>query len=326
LFFAPVQRGAKFLSIHRNLMNHLTCMMFYCETELGVQIDLPARLAGYRFLREIGAGGTSVVFEAENELTGALVAVKVIPGASLGAEDVSRIEREISVLRKLEHDHVVRLVDVVRERDLVLIVTELCAGGDAVSCTYEGNLATVDEILSVFRELLRAVAHVHAQGIAHGDIKPENVLIDGKGRAKLADFGSCQTSPVNSNDDRYGTPRYAAPELFYKRPYDTRRADIWSLGITLFSMVTGELAFPGSELVAMRRIVRRRIAWPENIDAATRGLIDRMTAFDPSTRPSAAELLRDPFFSERMNAVASKCVHHSSKCRCATDPVSAVGI
>jgi serine/threonine protein kinase len=192
--------------------------MLKAETSDGKILSIPPQFGHYPVKRVIGSGSTCVGLEAIDHLSGKDCAVKVMSSSDLEQHGMWRVaDREIGLLRRLSHDRIVRLREFLREGDLLLLVTEHCTNGDLLSWTTEGHLREKATLKRLFYELTLAVQYPHSEGIAHNDIKPENVLVDGSGHAKLVDFGYAMDALFVGDEEKGGTLMYAAPELLVPR-------------------------------------------------------------------------------------------------------------
>ena len=190
----------------------------------------------YQVEAVIGLGGTGTVFRCLDRETGRHVAVKAIPhDATLRR----RAAREVEVARRLDHPNVVRLLDSARDDDYIYVVSELVDGGD-LGASMRGGVLSDAALLRAVSAACAGLAHAHAAGIVHRDVKPANILLGGDGTVQLADFGIAMLlGPDATVDDRLlGTLSYMAPEICTGGT-PTSAADIWSIGVMLYEAMTG---------------------------------------------------------------------------------------
>ena len=229
----------------------------------------PGRALGegrYRLERPLGRGGMATVWLGRDERLGRVVAVKVIAEAL--AADVSfrrRFDREARVAAGLSHPHLVAVLDAGVDRGRPYLVMEHVPGGTLADRIREGRPPPRGHE-ALARELLDALGHVHSAGVVHRDVKPRNVLFDGDGRARLADFGIAWTPEATALTDAgqvIGTLRYLAPEVGRGEPASPR-SDLYSLGVLL------------------------REASAAAASPALARLVDRLTQPHPERRPPSA--------------------------------------
>jgi tetratricopeptide (TPR) repeat protein len=278
---------------------------FEVEIHEGDQLD-----GRFTVVREIGRGGMGVVYLAEDTLMNDRVALKVIAGSGGDEDDVTeRILHEFRMANAItDYAHVVRVNAVIRtehrNRPLVLLQMELADGGDLRGWMRENTdfERRQGRGLELFRQACEGVAAIHAAGLAHLDIKPENILIIG-GRAKIADFGIGRymdqwfaSNPDQMLKEGVGTPQYMSPEQFHvARQKDIGPAsDVYSLGVVLYELLDGSVPFDGKPLdlrekhltMAPSRLKGRAGAWWP--------IVSRCLDKDPGERyTSAVELLED---------------------------------
>jgi hypothetical protein len=223
-------------------------------------------------LHELGEGAMATVFLARQLPLDREVAVKIAPPAS--PELRRRILREASAMARLAHPNVLRIFDVGEEDGHVYLVMEHARGGTLA------NVLPVSEerAIELGVALADALAHAHAHGVIHCDLKPENVLLDGEGRPLLADFGIARLRPsATATDVNRGTPYFAAPEVLEGHAPDAR-SDLFSLGVLLYCAMRGRLPVVGVS---------------EPIDGPLGREIARAMSASPAERHASAAALRD---------------------------------
>ena len=272
----------------------------FAETENGVTIQVPRNIGQYFTRRVLGTGSTCVVVEAQHLSTGKLVAIKVISQSDMRKRNmISKVEQEIEVIQRLDSEYVVKCLEVLRDGDLIFMVMEYCTDGDLLSWIVHSRIRGERHAKEIFMQILKGVKYLHDHGIAHGDIKPENVMMDANGTPKLTDFGYCHLTLIAGNDEKSGTLFYAAPELFYSGLFNTQKADIWALGVTLFSMITGQFPYEeGDDQFTVNQIIQGRILWPYNMTDSTRDFIANLMSSSPDIRPSVDDVINDNYFNE----------------------------
>jgi eukaryotic-like serine/threonine-protein kinase len=257
-----------------------------------VDVPLTGTLGGmYQIEREIGRGGMARVYLADDLKHGRRVAVKVIRpnlAASLGRE---RFLREIGIAARLRHPNIVPLYDS-GDADGVLFFVMPYEEGSSLRARLEtGDSFTVAERMSTLRDVARALAYAHEQGVVHRDIKPDNVMLSG-GAAVVADFGiakaltlaqgNTEAGALERPDAAIGTPAYMAPEQALGDPATDHRADIYSFGCLAYEIFVGS---PPSNDARMKESIATDA--PSGVGA----LIMQCLEKDPAARPSSAREL-----------------------------------
>src|SRR5579884_3923895 len=251
-------------------------------------------LAGRYELQElVGAGGMSSVFRAHDRVLERTVALKVLH-QRLSDEDeyVERFRREARMVAGLSHQNIVTVIDRGEDDGRPFIVFEFVAGENLKEIVERNGPLPVDRALELAMQIARGLAFAHANGYVHRDVKPQNVLLNGDGQAKVTDFGIARSLDVKHGVTQtgtvLGTSDYIAPEQAQGRPVD-EHTDVYSLGIVLYELLTGELPFTGDNFVAvaMRHInepppsIRaKRSDVPPRVDAA----VQKALAKDPGDR------------------------------------------
>jgi predicted Ser/Thr protein kinase len=199
-------------------------------------------------LELLGKGGMGAVCKARQRALDRLVAVKILP-PEIGHEPsfAERFTREARALARLSHNHIVSVYDFGHVNDLFYIVMEYVEGADLRQAIQAGGF-TSQAALAIVPQICEALQFAHDEGIVHRDIKPENILIDKRGRVKIADFGLAKLLGQNASDHSLtathqvlGTLRYMAPEQMQGSREVDHRADIYSLGVVFYELLTGEL-------------------------------------------------------------------------------------
>jgi tetratricopeptide (TPR) repeat protein len=252
-------------------------------------------LGRYRLDAEIGQGGMGTVFRAHDTLLGRDVAVKVVNNSGLGTQGRERLLKEARAAAQLNHPNIVSVHDagefeVAPDGRASFIVMELVAG----ETLYARWPLPRAEVLAVARQVCWALDHAHAHGLIHRDLKLENVLITADGTAKLTDFGLARSlaSRMTQEGTVIGTVFYLAPEIVLGQPADGR-ADLYSLGVMLYELVTGRLPFNADDpLVVISQHIHAPVVPPRahvpDLSPALDALIVRLLAKQPDDRPASA--------------------------------------
>jgi hypothetical protein len=262
----------------------------------------------YEIVEEIGRGGLSVVYRAFDHHVGTPVAIKLLVPPPAAAEVArERLRREVLAVRSLAHASVVRIFDLIEEGPRSLVIMEYVAGRDLQREVERRGPLPADEVSRIGQAVADALAAAHRRGILHRDLKPRNILIDEEGHARLTDFGSARVAGQESlthSGAFVGTVDFAAPEVFAGEPADAR-ADLYSLGLTLYFAATGKLPARPSRLLPPTaapqghhpREVRPEL--PPGLD----GAIARATCARPGARFPTALLLQETLSGARPPAV-----------------------
>ena len=230
---------------------------------------IPSTLAGrtlghYRVQEQIGAGGMGVVWRALDERLERDVAIKVLPPGLLADEDARRrFRREARALAKLNHPNIATIYDVGEEDGLDFLVMEFVPGESLADKLRAGPLA-FREAVALGAEIAAALEEAHERGVVHRDLKPGNIVVTPKGRAKVLDFGLAKllahadnadaTQSAGETHGAVGTPLYMSPEQAQGKPVDCR-SDLWSLGVVLYESMAGRAPFQGDSGLAILHAV-----------------------------------------------------------------------
>src|SRR5262249_8715835 len=215
----------------------------------GVQFAPGTVIKTYTLGRRGAGGGFGAVYRARQAAIGRDVAIKVIRPEYAGQpEFIRRFEFEAQIVARLEHPHIVPLYDYWRDPSGAYLVMRWMPGGSLSTMLGQGPLP-LDRLARLFDQIISALALAHRRGVIHRDIKPANILLDEEGNAYLADFGIAkdlsERAPIWPADQPVFTPGYAAPEQILVEQI-TLQADLYSLGIMLYELLTGQRAFHGS--------------------------------------------------------------------------------
>jgi len=233
------------------------------------------QIPGYQILGKLGAGAMAVVYKARQLSLDRVVAVKVLPKRFSESEDyVERFYREGQAAAKLNHNNIVQAIDVGEAGGYHYFVMEYVKGKTIYDDLSTGKVFSEAEALDMTIQVASALAHAHAQGLIHRDVKPKNIIINEKGVVKLADMGLArEMTDIKSAEAEagkaYGTPYYIAPEQIRGQVDIDGRADIYSLGATLYHMVTGKVPFEASDPTnVMRKHLKEPLIPPDHINTS----------------------------------------------------------
>ena len=197
----------------------------------------------------LGKGAFGKVNLALHKLARKLVAMKSINKKYL-QEDRSRVkfEQEVSILRRLRHQNVVKLFEMFGGPKHSIVVMELCAGGDLLNYVRKRRRVKEEVAKHIIRQVLEALGYMHSRMIIHRDIKLDNILLDQRGTVKVCDFGVSRVVHQDElMEEQCGTPAYMAPEVICGLGYQGYASDMWSAGIVLYAMLYGNVPFRASK-------------------------------------------------------------------------------
>jgi serine/threonine protein kinase len=257
----------------------------------------------YRLESKLGSGGMSTVYLAQDEVLDRPVAVKLLHREIVEeADQLERFRREARAAARLSHPNLVGVIDAGEDEGRPYIVFEYIEGRTLKRRIHdEGDPLPVDEAVAYAIEIGRGLTAAHARKLVHRDVKPQNVLIDPDGRAKVTDFGiarSLESEGLTATGRVLGTTDYVSPEQAMGEDVD-ERSDVYSLGVVLYEMLTGEVPFKAETQVgvAMKHVnepLPDVQAKREGVSAALASAVDRATTKDPRDRyNSVAEMVRD---------------------------------
>jgi carbon catabolite-derepressing protein kinase len=259
----------------------------------------------YEIGKLLGCGAFAKVYHARNLRNGQSVAVKVInkKKVTANANLMGNIKREISIMRKLNHPHIVKLYEVLATKTKIYFVMEFLKGGELFAKVANRGRFSEDLGRKYFQQLISAVGYCHSRGVLHRDLKPENLLLDESGNLKVSDFGlSALTDHIRPDGLLHtlcGTPAYVAPEILTRKGYDGAKIDVWSCGVILFVLTAGYLPFNDPNLMAMyKKIYRGEFRCPKWMSNELKRFLSRLLDTNPDTRITVDEILNDPWFKK----------------------------
>jgi tetratricopeptide (TPR) repeat protein len=254
--------------------------------------------------KPLGSGAMGTVFRARNSQTGQVVAIKVIaPGLTANPVLLQRFQRESAILRQLQHPNIVRLLAVGKYRGTPFYAMEYVAGESLDRVLARRGRLPWEEVLSLGRQLCAALQHVHERGIIHRDLKPSNVLLLADGTVKLTDFGIAKDldeTNLTATNCTVGTASYMSPEQCRGVRDLTPRSDLYSLGVMLYELLTGQKPFTADSPVDMflkhlqeqpERPSRRALDIPVWLDTLILQLLEKEPIRRPASAAAVAEAL-----------------------------------
>ncbi|XP_067256970.1 serine/threonine-protein kinase 33 isoform X1 [Chanodichthys erythropterus] len=267
----------------------------------------------YSFGRKLGQGNFGVVCEATHIETQRKWAIKKVNKEKAGSSGVKHLEREVSIMKKVKHEHIIHLEEVFETPKRMYLVTELCEGGDLKDLLQKNKHFSEEETRHIIKSLSEAIVYLHKKDIVHRDLKLENILVkschhgndNDMVNIKVTDFGlSVQKGGVGSENmlqATCGTPMYMAPEVINGHEY-SQQCDLWSIGVIMYMLLCGEPPFIYSskerlsEMIMKGELTFSGPVWHTISDAA-KNVIRCLLKVDPAHRITANELLDNPWIS-----------------------------
>ncbi|KAI8598359.1 kinase-like domain-containing protein [Dissophora ornata] len=254
----------------------------------------------YLLGKTLGKGSSGCVKLARHRKTNEQAAVKIISKASLvNRAAVHRgIEREIAIMKLINHPHVIRLYDVYETEKELFLVMEYVSGGELFEYLVNKGRLDETEALRFFQQIIVGLAFCHKRKICHRDLKPENLLLDDRMNVKIADFGMASLQKSGRLlETSCGSPHYASPEVVTGMKYDGSSSDIWSCGIILYALLTGHLPFDDENIrQLLSKVKAGKFYMPTDISAGARDLISRMLTVNPKRRITMQGVMMHPWF------------------------------
>ncbi|XP_050212666.1 CBL-interacting serine/threonine-protein kinase 14-like [Mercurialis annua] len=298
--------------------------LYSCTNSISTIGEIPLEIINlfdkYELGKLLGCGAFAKVYHARNVRTGQSVAIKAVSKQKvIKGGYMAQVKREISIMRRLRHPNVVKLLEVLATKTKIYFVMEFAKGGELFTKLAKGRFS---ENLSrrYFQQLITAVGYCHARGVFHRDLKPENLLLDDNWDLKVTDFGLSavqdQVRPDGLLHTLCGTPAYVAPEILAKKGYDGAKVDIWSCGIILYVLIAGYLPFNDTNLMGMyRKIYKGQFKCPKWTSPELRRLMSRLLDTNPATRVTIDEIVNDSWFKKDYKQTNFQLDYFESKAR-----------
>ncbi|XP_016354571.1 MAP/microtubule affinity-regulating kinase 3-like isoform X3 [Sinocyclocheilus anshuiensis] len=257
--------------------------------------DVHPLIGNYRLLKTIGKGNFAKVKLARHILTGSEVAIKIIDKTQLNPTSLQKLSREVTIMKNLNHPNIVKLFEVIETEKTLFLVMEYASGGEVFDYLVAHGRMKEKEARAKFRQIVSAVQYCHQKRIVHRDLKAENLLLDADMNIKIADFGFSNEFMVGNKLDTFcGSPPYAAPELFQGKKYDGPEVDVWSLGVILYTLVSGSLPFDGQNLKELReRVLRGKYRIPFYMSTDCENLLKRFLVLNPTKRGTLEQIMKE---------------------------------
>lgn len=264
-------------------------------------------ITGYEVGRKLGSGATGTVYLGRQISTGREVAVKALAPELLAVPGFKeRFRAEAKVMTRFDDAHLVDIFDYTEQPGGAFLVMQYVRGVQLRVLIDRGVRFTPEQSLGILSGALSGLAAAHRLGIVHGDLKPENVLVDESGESKLLDFG--QSGPTGSRPSG-GTPAYASPEAVLGRPTD-ERSDVYAAGLILYELLAGRPAFRGTATEVARSHAHEQAPDLQGVPGPVADLVARSLSKDPDQRPRTAD-----DFLEQLTEAATRCYGNDWKAK-----------
>src|SRR5215475_11530686 len=260
------------------------------------------KIGRYEIVGELGRGAMGVVYKALDPTIGRTVALKTmrLDVHGLDAQEmVRRFQNEARAAGVLNHPNIVTIYDAGEEDGIFYIAMEFIVGTTLHELLAEKHVLSTDEVVQIARQICRGLDYAHSNGIIHRDVKPANIMITANGTVKIMDFGIAKSGgQVTNTGQVLGTPNYMSPEQVKGRPLDGR-SDLFSMGVILYEMLTGEKPFVGQNVTTIiYKIVNETPITPRDLDVTIHpglsAIVARLLAKSPDERyQSGADLIHD---------------------------------
>ncbi|KAH0787517.1 CAMK family protein kinase [Histomonas meleagridis] len=263
-------------------------------------LHCPSEIGPYKIQGTIGEGSFSVVKLCIHKETHQYYACKIVPKKRLTSDHLKvRFEIEIRINQQLHHPGIVQMIDLKCDDENYYIFMEFCPNGDLFQYIVDRKYLKESEAKPIFRQILEALQYIHSIGVSHRDLKPENILIDQFGKIKISDFGLSRFVDRNNLvDTPCGSPCYASPECVSGKSYNGLTTDVWSCGVILFAMVTGQLPWTKrNQAQLFQQIKRGRYIIPSTLSPECQHMIRKLMTVNQDERYTVEQALADPWLS-----------------------------
>lgn len=258
----------------------------------------PKYLNGYLFEDFLGKGAFSSVYKATNLQTKATYAIKIFPKSNLKTKkDQERFQHEIDSMSVFNCEYIVKLYDFFWDALNFYLVLDLCKGGELYDFIIENDKLGEATAATVFKQIAIGIGYSHSHGVAHRDIKPQNILVTDFPHIKITDFGLCGVIQGSELMNGFcGSPTYCSPECLTRQEYDGKLSDIWSMGVLLYTMVVGNPPWNTTmHSNILDQIYSDNIQFPSHISKLCKNLISSMLKINPFERITMDEIMNHPW-------------------------------
>lgn len=268
-----------------------------------LQVIAPKKIGKYNFAGTIGEGAFSVVKLVQHTDTREYFACKVVPKSRIQTTHLhARFEAEIRINQQLHHPGIVEMYDLLSDELNYYIVMEFCPNGELFQYIIDKQHLSESEAQPIFRQILETLEYIHSMGISHRDMKPENLLIDKVGHIKISDFGLSRFLDSNGLvDTPCGSPCYASPECISGKSYDGITTDVWSSGVILYAMLTGQLPWTKrNQTQLFQQIKKGEFTIPSFLSPECTDFLQKLMTVDCKKRITIPQAYEHPWLRETL--------------------------
>ena len=255
----------------------------------------------YKIGKKLGEGMFSIVKLGTHSLTNELMAIKILEKTKITKiEDKERINREISVMKKINHYNIAKLYSVVETKLIIYLIQEYVQGIELIEYLNKKGKLKETEACKFFHQIISGLEYLHQCGIAHRDFKPENILLTNDNQIlKIIDFGLSNTYKKGELlKTACGSPCYVPPEMIKEENYKGALCDIWSAGVILYLMLCGNLPFfDDDNQILYEKILSGQYETPQHLSEDAKDLLSKILEIDPTKRISFEGIKSHPWFS-----------------------------
>jgi len=283
------------ISLHFNREN------FEKDRNLEIYIkDKDKLLKEYTFLKKIGQGTFGVVILAIHKITNEKVAIKILDKEKITQKtDIARVKKEIEILKKLRHNNIVHLYNVIDTLTNIFLIMEYVNGIELFDYITKNKCIKESEACYFYQQIISGIEYLGKLNITHRDIKPENLLVSNDKKIKIVDFGLSNTYKNNELlKTACGSPFYAAPEMIKGEKYNGNKVDIWSSGIVLYAMVCGYLPFEDKDNQKLyQKIIEGKLEFPPFLSDEAKDIISHILNVNPGKRYQINDIKNHTWFN-----------------------------
>ncbi|KAK8887678.1 hypothetical protein M9Y10_038731 [Tritrichomonas musculus] len=267
-----------------------------------LNVEVPAQIGPYVMQGPIGDGAFSEVRLCKKKKTKEFFACKIVPRSRLHSAALeSRFEYEIRINQQLHHPGIVQMIDLLCDEKNYYVIMEFCPNGDLFSYIVNRNKLTEAQAKPFVRQILEALQYLHSMDVSHRDMKPENILLDQYARIKISDFGLSKF--FNPKDclvkTPCGSPCYASPECISGHAYNGKTTDVWSFGVILYAMLTGQLPWTKrNQTQLFQQIKRGEYSIPSYLSPEAKNMIRNLMCVNIESRYTIEQALNDPWIKD----------------------------